>query len=59
PGEVAPAPIILRDLLTEGQVLAALEQAGPSCCPPPEIRAAAAQESGHAATGSGEIQRQR
>ena len=47
PGEAAPAPIILRDLLTEGQVLAALEQAGPSCCPPPEIRAAT-RESGDA-----------
>jgi len=42
PGEPPPEPIILRDLLTEGQVLAAIEQAGPSCCPPPEIRAAAA-----------------
>ena len=44
PGEQPPEPIILRDLLSEGQVLAALEQAGPSCCPPPEIRAAAAPE---------------
>jgi thiol:disulfide interchange protein len=44
PGERPPEPIILRDLLTEGQVLTALEQAGPSCCPPPEIRAAAAPE---------------
>jgi thiol:disulfide interchange protein len=44
PGEQPPEPIILRDLLTEGQVLTALEQAGPSCCPPPEIRAAAAPE---------------
>jgi suppressor for copper-sensitivity B len=42
PGETPPEPIVLRDLLTEGQVLAALEEAGPSCCPPPEIRAAAA-----------------
>jgi suppressor for copper-sensitivity B len=40
PGEPSPEPIILRDLLTESQVLAALEEAGPSCCPPPEIRAA-------------------
>jgi thiol:disulfide interchange protein len=40
PGEPLPAPIILRDLLTESQVIAALEEAGPSCCPPPEIRAA-------------------
>jgi suppressor for copper-sensitivity B len=42
PGETLPEPIILRDLLTESQVLAALEEAGPSCCPPPEIRAASA-----------------
>ena len=42
PGEPLRDPIVLRDLLTEGQVIAALEQAGPSCCPPPEIRAAAA-----------------
>jgi suppressor for copper-sensitivity B len=42
PGETPPEPIVLRDLLTESQVLAALEEAGPSCCPPPEIRAAAA-----------------
>jgi len=40
PGESLPAPIVLRDLLTESQVIAALEEAGPSCCPPPEIRAA-------------------
>ncbi|MBM4022469.1 MAG: hypothetical protein FJ284_09565 [Planctomycetes bacterium] len=40
-GRPLPEPIILRDLLSEGQVLAALEQAGPSCCPPPEISAAA------------------
>jgi len=39
-GEPRPEPIVLRDLLTERQVLDALEQAGPSCCPPPEIRAA-------------------
>jgi len=42
PGEPLKDPIILRDLLTEGQVLAALEAAGPSCCPPPELRAASA-----------------
>jgi suppressor for copper-sensitivity B len=42
PGEPLRDPIVLRDLLTEGQVIAALEQAGPSCCPPPELRAAAA-----------------
>ncbi len=40
PGEPLREPIVLRDLLTESQVVAALEQAGPSCCPPPEIRAA-------------------
>ena len=39
-GKPRPEPIVLRDLLTERQVLDALEQAGPSCCPPPEIRAA-------------------
>jgi suppressor for copper-sensitivity B len=42
PGEPQPDPIVLRDLLSESQVLAALEQAGPSCCPPPELRAASA-----------------
>jgi suppressor for copper-sensitivity B len=42
PGEPLPEPIVLRDLLTESQVLEALERAGPSCCPPPEIRAASA-----------------
>jgi len=42
PGQPLPQPIVLRDLLTESQVLEALEQAGPSCCPPPEIRAASA-----------------
>ena len=40
PGETLSDPIILRDLLSESQVLAALEEAGPSCCPPPELRAA-------------------
>jgi thiol:disulfide interchange protein len=40
PGESLPAPIVLRDLITEAQVLDALERAGPSCCPPPTIRAA-------------------
>jgi suppressor for copper-sensitivity B len=42
PGEPLRDPIVLRDLLTEGQVIAALERAGPSCCPPPELRAASA-----------------
>ncbi len=45
PGETLPDPIILRDLLSESQVLAALEEAGPSCCPPPELRAASAPTS--------------
>jgi suppressor for copper-sensitivity B len=40
PGESPPPPIVLRDLITEPQVLDALERAGPSCCPPPTIRAA-------------------
>lgn len=48
PGTPLPEPIVLRDLLTEKQVLEAIERAGPSCCPPPEIRAAAA---GPAAAG--------
>jgi thiol:disulfide interchange protein len=42
PGGPLPEPIVLRDLITESQVLEALERAGPSCCPPPEIRAASA-----------------
>jgi len=42
PGQPLAQPIVLRDLLTESQVLEALERAGPSCCPPPEIRAASA-----------------
>ncbi len=33
-------PIVLRDVVTQSEVLAALEEAGPSCCPPPEMRAA-------------------
>jgi thiol:disulfide interchange protein len=40
PGEPLRDPIVLRDAITESQLLAALEQAGPSCCPPPTIRAA-------------------
>jgi suppressor for copper-sensitivity B len=42
PGGSLPEPIVLRDLITESQVLEALDRAGPSCCPPPEIRAASA-----------------
>ena len=41
PGESPPAPIVLRDLISERDVLAAIEQAGPSRSPAPEIRAAA------------------
>ena len=44
-GGPLPEPIVLRDLITESQVLEALERAGPSCCPPPEIRAASAGSS--------------
>ena len=40
PGQPLRDPIVLRDAITESQLLAALEQAGPSCCPPPTIRAA-------------------
>lgn len=41
PGEPMREPIILRDLLTESQVLAAIRAAGPSQQCEPEIRAAA------------------
>ena len=41
PGEPLRDPIILRDLLTESQVLAAIREAGPSQQCEPEIRAAA------------------
>ncbi len=40
PGEPLRDPIVLRDVVTQSEVLAAIEEAGPSCCPPPEIRAA-------------------
>ena len=40
PGKPLRDPIVLRDAITESQLLAALEQAGPSCSPPPMIRAA-------------------
>lgn len=43
PDEPVREPIVLTDVLTESQVIAALEAAGPSCCPPPEIRAASAR----------------
>lgn len=40
PGEPMRDPIVLRDLLTESQVLAAIREAGPSQQCDPEIRAA-------------------
>jgi suppressor for copper-sensitivity B len=40
-GGSPPEPIVLRDLITESQVLAAIQQAGPSRAAPSEIRAAA------------------
>jgi suppressor for copper-sensitivity B len=40
PGKPLRDPIVLRDAITESQLLAALEQAGPSRSPPPTIRAA-------------------
>jgi hypothetical protein len=43
PGETPREPIVLRDAITESQLLAALDEAGPSCCPPPEIRAASSE----------------
>ncbi len=41
PGQNSPEPIILRDLITESQVLEAIRRAGPSRGPAAEIRAAA------------------
>lgn len=43
PNAAAPEPIVLRDLLTESQVLSAIRRAGPSRVAPPDIRAAAKQ----------------
>jgi thiol:disulfide interchange protein len=40
-GGEPPEPIVLRDLITESQVLSAIRQAGPSRAAPAEIRAAA------------------
>jgi hypothetical protein len=40
PGSPLRDPIVLRDAITEAQLLAALEKAGPSHTPPPTIRAA-------------------
>lgn len=40
PGDQPPEPIVLRDLITEAQVLTAIREAGPSRAAPAEIRAA-------------------
>ena len=40
-GDAAPEPIVLRDLITESQVLSAIRAAGPSRPAAAEIRAAA------------------
>ena len=40
PGDRPPEPIVLRDLITETQVLSAIREAGPSRAAPAEIRAA-------------------
>lgn len=40
PGDRPPEPIVLRDLITETQVLSAIREAGPSRAAVPEIRAA-------------------
>ena len=40
PGGQPPSPIVLRDLITETQVLSAIREAGPSRAAPAEIRAA-------------------
>ncbi|MFM8892096.1 MAG: thioredoxin family protein [Planctomycetia bacterium] len=45
PNAAAPEPIVLRDLLTESQVLSAIRRAGPSRVAPPDIRAASKQSS--------------
>ena len=41
PGDRPPDPIVLRDRITETQVLSAIREAGPSRAAPAEIRAAA------------------
>jgi suppressor for copper-sensitivity B len=46
PGEPAPEPIVLRDLITEAQVLAAIERAGPSRESAGPLRAASAARAG-------------
>jgi thiol:disulfide interchange protein len=45
PGESAPEPIILRDLITESQVLTAIKAAGPSRAGAPRAAAAPARKS--------------
>ncbi|MFM9197424.1 MAG: hypothetical protein ACKOWG_17130, partial [Planctomycetia bacterium] len=40
-GDRPPEPIVLRDLITETQVLSAIREAGPARAAPAEIRAAA------------------
>lgn len=46
PGDPTPEPIVLRDLITERQVLDAIEQAGPSKPGAGPVRAAAAARAG-------------
>jgi len=48
-GKPLPEPIVLRDLITETQVLSAIREAGPSRAAPTEIRAASKplQAAGH------------
>jgi thiol:disulfide interchange protein len=43
PGDPHPEPIVLRDRITEQQVLEALQAAGPSQVSGPEIRATASR----------------
>ena len=47
PGDDGRAPIILRDLISEAQVLKALGEAGPSRAVQPELRARAAAAGSH------------
>jgi hypothetical protein len=46
PGGECPEPIVLRDLITESQVLEALEKAGPSNPGAGPVRSASAGRSG-------------
>ncbi len=41
-GQPVPPPIVLRDLITEAQVLAAIRDVGPSTAPLPEVRSRSA-----------------